>query len=155
MAEDFEIAVRAAMDRPEIHAAVHEIYRRLQEEVQKRQPICVASGRCCKFDEFGHRLFVTTLEMATFLLDRSENPVPAPRQAPGGCPFQIGKLCGVHTIRPLGCRMFYCDPTAALWQQNLYEQLHASLKELHLKFDVPYFYIEWRRALDALGLRPM
>jgi hypothetical protein len=58
-------------------------------------------------------------------------------------------LCGVHAIRPFGCRIFFCDPTAGDWQQQQYELFHAELKKLHERFDVPYFYVEWRFALNA------
>jgi hypothetical protein len=47
--------------------------------------------------------------------------------------------------------MFYCDPTAAQWQQDQYEYFHAKLKHLHRKLAVPYFYLEWRQALRAIA----
>ena len=74
------------------------------------------------------------------------------RTNPGGCPFQVDKLCGVHPTRPFGCRMFFCDPTASQWQNQAYERFHAELKALHEQLSVPYFYVEWRSALSALGL---
>jgi hypothetical protein len=48
-----------------------------------------------------------------------------------GCPFQVAKLCGVHAIRPFGCRMFFCDPASTQWQNDAYERYHARLKQLH------------------------
>ncbi len=69
-----------------------------------------------------------------------------------GCPFQIDKLCGVHALRPLGCRMYFCDPTSTEWQNDLYERLHAELRRLHDETGVPYRYVEWRQALIELGL---
>jgi hypothetical protein len=58
----------------------------------------------------------------------------------------------VHRIRPFGCRIFFCDPTAQEWQSERYEVFHAELKRLHEALGVPYFYIEWREALRALDL---
>jgi len=58
----------------------------------------------------------------------------------------------VHAIRPFGCRMFFCDATSTAWQNEAYEQFHARLKRLHEELGVPYFYVEWRQALGALGL---
>lgn len=111
----------------------------------------MVSGRCCRFDEFGHRLYVTTLELATFLHD-----VAVRQSAAGwggsGCPFQRDKLCTVHTIRPFGCRIFFCDASSTAWQNAMYERFHSELKSLHDQLDVPYFYVEWRQALESLGL---
>ena len=75
-----------------------------------------------------------------------------PNPDPGGCPFQNAKLCQVHALRPFGCRIFFCDATAAEWQNDLYEQLHAELKRLHARFEVPYAYLEWRQALRIMGM---
>src|SRR6202012_3380440 len=130
------------------------------------RPICVVSGRCCRFEEYGHRLYVTTMELAAFFgrylehrarLDDRNHPHPGPlprvrgrgENAAGdgtGCPFQGGKLCGGHAFRPMGCRIFFCDASSTQWQQDLYERLHERLKSLHGELDVPYAYVEWRQA---------
>src|SRR5688500_9413909 len=98
-------AVMQAANRPEIRAAVARVYADLQREIDARKPLCTASGRCCRFDEFGHRLYVTTIELAAFVAGLTDGPTQA---NPGGCPFQLGGLCSVHTIRPFGCRVFFC-----------------------------------------------
>lgn len=156
--EEFRDAVNAAALRIEVGEAVQAVYRRLQEQIDRRQPICVLSGRCCRFEEYGHRLFVTTMEMAAFAGEfQRYSKSPQLSDAIGrwdgqGCPFQIGKLCGVHTLRPFGCRVFFCDPTSTEWQNHVYETLHAELKLQHEVLAVPYFYVEWRRALRAMKL---
>jgi Fe-S-cluster containining protein len=72
-----------------------------------------------------------------------------------GCRFQEHNLCTVHTIRPFGCRMFFCDATSTEWQHQQYERFHADLKRLHETLSVPYFYVEWRQALrDCLDAAP-
>src|SRR5688572_7737954 len=115
------------------------------------------SGRCCRFEEYGHRLYVSTIELAAFLhatqqAGQSAQIAAAMENWDGaGCPFQVGKLCGVHALRPFGCRIFFCDPTATQWQNEQYEQFHARLKRLHDDLNVPYFYVEWRQALRALS----
>ena len=173
-------AVEAAASRPEVASAVRAVYDAVGAEVDRRRPVCAVSGRCCRFEEYGHRLFVTTLELAAFVggveaLTRNSNdrpePAASPRPAPSlssfilqplssspwdgtGCPFQVGKLCGVHAIRPFGCRMFFCDPTSTEWQNDAYERFHAELKSLHDRLGVPYFYVEWRQALRALASLP-
>ncbi len=153
--------VVAAAGREEARAAVREIYSSLQDDIDARKPVCRASGRCCRFEEFGHRLYVTTLELAAFVAElpsrRPEDsragalPILSDRPPPG-CPYQVDGLCGVHAIRPFGCRIFFCDSTSAQWQSERYERYHAELKRLHARLNVRYFYVEWRQALRELGL---
>ena len=154
MDEELSRAVSEAAGRAEVRAAVGEVYAQVQREVERRRPVCVISGRCCRFEEYGHRLFVTTAELATFVHDLGERRL---REAGGawdgtGCPFQSNKMCGVHASRPFGCRMFFCDATSTQWQNEQYERFHARLKAMHGELGVPYFYVEWRRGLEALGL---
>ena len=127
--------------------AVHAIYADLQALVDARRPACSASGRCCHFDDYGHRLYVTTVELAAFARDVTVAPTNAD---PGGCPFQLNRLCNAHAARPFGCRIYYCDPTAQGWQQDLYESFHARIKTLHESTGTPYFYVEWRAALVSI-----
>ena len=144
-------AVRAASYRPEVVEALEQAYASLQAEVDRRKPVCVVSGKCCRFEEYGHRLFVTTLELAAFLHhSRARAASPELERSirtwdGAGCPFQVARLCGVHTFRPLGCRMFFCDATSTEWQNEQYEAFHARLKRLHEALKVPYAYMEWRR----------
>jgi Fe-S-cluster containining protein len=148
---DLREQVRAAASRADVRDAVARVYADLQREIDARRPICSASGRCCRLEEYGHRLYVTTLELAAFVAGLPENP-NVPAWDGTGCPFQVAKLCSVHTIRPFGCRMFFCDATSTQWQNERYEQFHADLKRLHGELNVPYLYVEWRQALAALGL---
>jgi Fe-S-cluster containining protein len=144
-------AVKAAAGRSDVREAVARVYADLQQAIDTRRPVCNASGRCCHFEEFGHRLFVTTLELAAFVAS-----LPASRSGggKGDCPFQIQGLCDVHAIRPFGCRVFFCDKTATQWQNEQYERFHTELKRLHETLNVPYFYVEWREALRTLGFLP-
>jgi Fe-S-cluster containining protein len=167
MHTDFSNAVLEASKCPEIHSAIHDLYQSLQTQIDLRKPICNASGRCCHFDEFGHRLYITTAEMATFLYDYSiagsQRPPEESRHSLSagyslpqmkGCSYQIDGLCSVHPIRPFGCRIFFCDPTATDWQRDQYEIFHQQLKLIHSQFSIPYFYMEWRAALGELALGP-
>jgi Fe-S-cluster containining protein len=142
-------AVNEASRRTEVLAAVEQVYVDITAAIAERRPVCEMSGRCCRFEEYGHRLYVSTLELAAFI---AGNPKPVVDWDGTGCPFQAGKLCTVHTIRPFGCRMYFCDPTATEWQQGMYEQFHARLKALHEALGVPYYYVEWRAALRELAL---
>lgn len=153
-------AIAEASGRAEVRTEILRIYGLLQEEIDRRQPVCQASGRCCRFEEYGHRLFVTTLELAVFAADLREvepvKPVASPRGLPvlgqltTGCVYQIDGLCSVHLIRPFGCRIFFCDPSAEAWQQAQYEHFHGLLKRAHETLNVPYYYVEWRAGLAAI-----
>ena len=150
--ELFDAVYRAA-GRTEVRDAVGRVYEDLAEAINERKPVCNTSGRCCRFEEFGHRLYVTTIELAAFVYELELGSAkPQPSWDGTGCPFQISGLCGVHAIRPFGCRIFFCDPSSTQWQQNQYERFHARLKSLHETLKVPYFYVEWRSALRSLSL---
>ncbi len=164
-------AVREARKRPDLQSRVRALYADVQRQVDLRQPRCDISGRCCRFEEYGHRLFVTTIEIAAFV--ESLSPVAATSASPmrasewatqgsqlqrqttdrSACPYQVNKLCTVHLIRPFGCRIFFCDPTAADWQHAQYEHFHLRLRDLHAELDVPYLYVEWLEALRAMAGR--
>jgi Fe-S-cluster containining protein len=151
--DDVAQAILQAAARPEVLSAVHGVYAAVQAQIDARRPVCVVSGRCCRFEEYGHRLYVTTLELAAFLAEyraRSHAKGPISDWDGTGCPFQVNRLCGVHPFRPFGCRIFFCDATATAWQQEVYERFHAELKRLHQALDVPYAYLEWRQALRLL-----
>lgn len=154
----FRSAVLDAAARAEVRQEVQGIYQQVTEAIDRRRPVCEASGRCCRFEQFGHRLFVTTMELAAFIHALDKGSVSSELQASvaswqgSGCPFQVGRLCGVHAIRPFGCRIFFCDSTSTAWQAEQYEQFHAALKRAHDRLRVPYYYVEWRAALRALRL---
>lgn len=148
--QEFAAAVEKA-GGSDLLAGVDEIYRMFEAERQVRQPICRQSGECCRFEAYGHRLFVSVMEMARFRqgLERGQDTSTWDGT---GCPFQAGGRCTVHAVRPFGCRVYFCDPTSTQWQNDQYEQLHRKIRELHELAGVPYLYIEWREALDAVGV---
>ena len=134
-----------AAGTPPVSEAIGSLYAQLDEQVAQHGPTCWTSGRCCNFDAFGHRLYVTALEIAWVL--SQANPLP-PVDPNGSCPFQTDQLCGVHTIRPMGCRVFFCQKTDDPWQGPLYECFILKLRLLHEQFDLPYLYLEWRTGLN-------
>ena len=149
---DQQIAVRDAVivarNAPGLLGRVDALYAEVQQAIDARRPRCDASGRCCRFESFGHLLFVTTLELAAFDLRRP----PTGALDGEGCRYQVAGLCSAHTVRPFGCRVFFCDPTADAWQEEQYERFHTRLKAMHDEFCVPYLYVEWRQGLAALDL---
>lgn len=154
------LAWRDASKGEVVDAAIRELYDDLSRFVVERRPVCNASGRCCKFEEFGHRLYVTGLEIAWFLngvgkqavgpgdpsVVRLEQYSPTPN-----CPYQIHGLCSTHLIRPLGCRAFFCEEGTEAWQQDTTEYFLDRLKQLHVEHGLPYAYMEWRAGLAEAG----
>jgi hypothetical protein len=123
---------------PETKRRVLEIYRDVDAEVRAAGPVCVASGRCCRFKEMGHVLYLSNLE-AEVLLDGAppfEGPI-----SPDFCPFQKENLCTAREPRPLGCRVYYCDPNYQETGNALTEKYLGKLKTVAAEENV-----EWRYA---------
>lgn len=55
--------IEAARDA-RVCAALESVYASIGEAIAERRPLCEASGRCCRFDAYEHRLYVTGLEAA-------------------------------------------------------------------------------------------
>lgn len=131
--------------------ALKTVFIRVEGEIASRQPICTTSGRCCHFEKHGHRLYTTGLE-AAYTVARLDGPLT--RHAleaaisRGGCPFQLDILCSVHTIRPVGCRVYFCDPSAQTWMEDLAERAHGWVRAIHETHEIEYRYGEWRSMLD-------
>ena len=152
------LAWRDAVARPEIDQAIRSLYADIDQAVRERRPVCNASGRCCRFEEYGHRLYVTGLEIAWFLRANQNDKARQSgdislRQAASSpnCHYQVNGLCSTHTIRPLGCRVFFCEEGTEAWQQDMTEHFLDRLKRLHVEHDLPYAYMEWRAGLDEAG----
>jgi Fe-S-cluster containining protein len=111
----------------DLRARVLEMYRDVDREVVAAGPICLASGRCCRFKEYGHTLFLSELE-AEVLLEAAP-PYASPVNA-DFCPFQNDKLCTAREPRPLGCRIYFCDPTYQERAAEISEKYLSRLKEL-------------------------
>lgn len=144
-------AVRSAARRPDVVAAMEAFFAELDAEIAARRPACVNRGLCCRFDEYGHRLYVTSLEAAYFW---SRHGAPPEGGAAGGCPFQRDGLCTAREGRPMGCRVFFCDPATQAWQGPTTERRLERLRRLHEELGVPYVYAEWRAMLAALASSP-
>lgn len=142
-----------AVRDPQISGELELLYQHIAQEVAHHQPVCNQSGRCCNFDAWDHRLYVTGLE-AAYLCSRLEHQLTLDAitraRADGGCPFQKALLCTVHTIRPIGCRVYFCDQSDEGWQQVLTEHTLAEVRAIHDRHDIPYQYAEWRAMLEML-----
>jgi Fe-S-cluster containining protein len=113
------------------------IYHELDALIASFSPVCQASGRCCRFTEYGHTLFLSQPE-ADLLLE--------PGLPPGSvvskdfCPFQIAGQCTARDRRPMGCRIYYCDPNFQDQQPEITERFISRLKALHERTNTPWRY---------------
>lgn len=114
------------------------LYQEVDRAVAAAGPVCVASGRCCRFKEYGHVLFLSNLEADVLLANAPpyEQPVSS-----DFCPFQKENLCTAREPRPLGCRIYYCDPSYQETGQRLTEEYVRRLKDLADEHG-----LEWRYA---------
>src|SRR5690242_71064 len=110
-----------------LRSQVLDLYREVDAEVRAAGPVCVASGRCCRFKEYGHTLFVSNLE-ADVLLSAAP-PFDGPI-SPDFCPFQKENLCTAREPRPLACRVYYCDPNYQETGNAITEKYLRRLKTL-------------------------
>jgi hypothetical protein len=106
---------------------VLELYREADEEVRAAGPVCVASGRCCRFKEYGHVLFLSNLEAEVLLTAAPPYEQPV---SPDFCPFQQGNLCTAREPRPLACRVYFCEPAYQETMKAITEKYLHRLKEL-------------------------
>ncbi len=99
----------ALMDLDQIKAPLEELYRDFDRWIAVEGPVCELSGRCCRFLEYDHTLFLTVLESA-YLIANAPNPV-RPLDDGATCPWQDHQgRCTARDARPLGCRAYFCDP---------------------------------------------
>src|SRR6266478_406450 len=121
----------------ELHRRVLALYREVDQAVQAAGPVCVASGRCCRFKEYGHTLFLSSLEADVLLAGAPPYEQPV---TPDFCPFQQENLCTAREPRPLGCRIYYCDPHYQETGNRITETYLRQLKELAIAAGVPWRY---------------
>ena len=121
----------------ELYRLVRELYREVDAAVAAAGPVCEASGRCCRFKEYGHTLFLSNLEAEVLLQGAPpyERPVTS-----DFCPFQKGNLCTAREPRPLGCRVYYCDPNYQETGQRISEKYLRKLKDLADAEGIPWRY---------------
>lgn len=111
---------------PNLQQALLTIYANADHAVQQAGPKCEASGRCCRFAEYGHTLFISQIE-ADYLL---ENAPSFSEASSAVCPFQVEGLCTAREPRPLGCRVYFCDPSYQDEGQRISEEGIRNLKAL-------------------------
>ncbi|HEX4613428.1 MAG TPA: hypothetical protein VH092_34920 [Urbifossiella sp.] len=112
---------------PELRREVLAVSAAADAAVRAAGPRCEASGRCCRFTEYGHTLFLSQFEAELLLEAAPAYEKPVTRD---GCPFQVGNLCTARDARPLGCRIYFCDPAYQEAGNRITEDAVAALKRL-------------------------
>ncbi len=122
----------------EIRNKVFALYAEAENDIAAAGPVCLASGRCCRFKEQGHTLFLSNLEAEALL----SGAPPYDRSVSADfCPFQKENLCTAREHRPLGCRVYYCDPSYQETGNHITEKYLRRLKALADELG-----LEWRYA---------
>ena len=121
--------------------SVGRIYSWIDSETGEQ--VCDECGKCCDFESFGHKLFVTTPEMLYF----TQKMKPVKTMTGGICPYNCKGKCSVYEDRFAGCRIFNCkiDNEA---QNKLTEDVLEELKTLCDGFGFPYRYLDLKTALN-------
>ena len=147
-------AWREAAQRPVVAKRLRGLLDEIDQAVDGSGFACRQSGQCCRFESFGHRLYMSGLEIAYFRSlvgearqDTATLPIFDEKQ--DGCPYQVGGLCSVHVDRPFACRVFFCQEGSDDWHSEQYEAFQAKIKALHDELNLPYQYMEWRTGLAA------
>jgi Fe-S-cluster containining protein len=131
---------------------VAEIYKWLDSQIHKSAHlagICDVCGKCCDFESFGHKLFVTPPELMYLRASlRSENlkPMKASR-----CPYNSKGKCSIYEHRFSGCRIFSCKGDLD-FQNELSEKALKKFKAICEQFRIPYRYTDLATALDGFSV---
>jgi Fe-S-cluster containining protein len=120
-----------------IIAAVADVYRWIAEQTGENS--CHACGKCCDFEAYGHRLYVSTPEII-YLESRIGRENMPPMQS-SACPWRRQDKCTIHQHRFAGCRIFFCkgDPQK---QSEISEEAIKRLKKICDDFSLTYRYAQ-------------
>jgi Fe-S-cluster containining protein len=129
-----------------VRRRVLEIYREADAAVADAGPVCVASGRCCRFKEYGHVLYLSGLEAEVLLAAAPAYDKPV---SPDFCPFQKKNLCTAREPRPLGCRVYFCDPQYQEKCNQITETCLRKLKALAEECRIDWQYGPLHEFLNA------
>lgn len=122
-------------------AALERVYGDLEAELPTWGMTCAASGKCCDFDVYGHRLYVSTLEAMWFFTCLKGRQNEDARACPA---WGADRLCHERRGRMLGCRTYFCGPYTVGTPEDVHPRYHARIQALHDRFGIPYAYKDVR-----------
>ena len=121
---------------------VSEIYKWIEEQQLANKGIagqCAACGKCCDFETYDHRLYITTPEILYFVEKLGRANIK--QMTTTRCCYQVEGKCSVHAYRFSGCRIFCCKGEAT-FQSELTEAAIKKFKGLCAELQIPYRYVE-------------
>jgi hypothetical protein len=130
----------------DVRRKVLAVYASADAAVAAAGPRCDASGRCCRFTEYGHTLFISHFEAEILLESAPHFARPVTRD---GCPFQVSGLCTARETRPLGCRVYFCDPAYQSRMAEITEDVIARLKAIADECGTGWEYAPLHHFLNA------
>lgn len=146
MSDDLEADSPAMAREPSFYDELTELYAQLDAAVARLAPVCRISGRCCRFREYGHTLFLSGPEF-DYLANRAPDPV-RPLDEGETCPWQDAQgRCTAREARPLGCRVYFCDPSYEDAAPEISERFIAGLKRLAKRHGLSWDYAPLHRHL--------
>ncbi len=129
-------------------ADLERTYDELRREVAATEVACDLRGLCCDFARSGQLLFATELEVEYARAHGGESPPDAP---PDACPwFQRGR-CELRDGRPLGCRVYFCDPAYAEKMTEIAERHHRRVVRIHEEHGLEYRYTRFVRTVREVS----
>jgi Fe-S-cluster containining protein len=134
----------------QIIARVSEIYNWIEARQLANNGFagqCAACGKCCDFQQYDHRLYVTTPEIIFFV--EKLGLANLKQMTTARCCYQVKGKCGVHAYRFSGCRIFCCKGKAT-FQSELTEAAIKKFKALCAELQIPYQYVELSAALKSV-----
>jgi hypothetical protein len=141
------VAREEAAMTDDVRREVLAVYAVADAAVAAAGPRCDASGRCCRFTEYGHTLFISAFEAELLLAG-----APLYKGGPfsrDGCPYQVNGLCTAREHRPLGCRIYFCDPSFQDRMAEITEESLAALKRIADKHGTGWHYAPLHHFLNA------
>jgi Fe-S-cluster containining protein len=127
--------------------AVERIYSSLEAELLQTPDKCSACGKCCDFESFGHKLYITTPELAYFRAMLAKHKIFILPMMPGVCPYRKDGKCSVYPWRFASCRIFNCTGDTDL-QSRLSEKMIRQMKQICLQESLSYRYLDLKTALN-------
>ena len=133
------------MKSKKISAAVQQVYDFIDSQTAPPENSCTACGKCCDFENFDHKLFVTSPELIYFAnKNATEKIKPMQNET---CPYKENEKCTVYENRFAGCRIFSCKADKD-FQSTLTEKALSKLKSICKDFQIPYRCLDLETALN-------
>lgn len=129
---------------------VAEIYGWLDTQLKDHRNAtgsCEICGKCCDFEKYDHRLFVTSPEIEYLIAKLGKQNIKP--MSNSRCPYNEKGFCSIHKHRFSGCRIFHCRGDKE-FQSRLTEETLRKLKSLCEEFELPYRYVDLQTALNNL-----